>query len=116
MTRPHRAALAGLLLGCVGGSPLAQQAGSPLLFVQTTYSDRARLHRIAERFQRVIVDERNQTARWEAAYGEYLALRREGIVATAGLGAGRHFVFVRGSDASGAVGTPNAAYFTATAP
>ena len=115
MTRPHRAALAGLLLGCVGGSPLAQQAGSPLLFVQTTYSDRAGLRRIAERFQRVIVDERSGTARWEVTYGEYLALRREGVP-TVGLGAGRHFVFVRGSDASGAVGTPNAAYFTATAP
>lgn len=34
------------------------------------------------------------------------------VVATNGLARGRHVVFVRGSDASGAVGTPNAAYFT----
>ncbi|MBU8976797.1 hypothetical protein JI752_011650 [Lysobacter sp. MMG2] len=33
-------------------------------------------------------------------------------LATNGLAPGRHAVFVRGGDASGAVGTPNAAYFT----
>ena len=67
------------MLGCVGGTALAQDSGSRLLFVEATYADRAQLQRIAGRFQHVIVDERTRTARWEATYDEYLALRREGI-------------------------------------
>lgn len=37
-------------------------------------------------------------------------------IATGGLAPGRHVVFVRAGDASGRIGTPNAAYFTVTAP
>lgn len=37
-------------------------------------------------------------------------------VATGGLAPGRHVVFVRAADASGRIGTPNAAYFNVTAP
>lgn len=40
----------------------------------------------------------------------------QAVVATQGLAPGRHVVFVRGGDASGAVGTPNAAYFTVMPP
>lgn len=112
------------MLGRVGGIALAQDDGSRLPFHQATCAARTELRRSAGRFQHVIVDERSPTLRTQAAYRECFALRREGIgvnemvpatAAAFGLAHGRQFVLARGGDASGAAGTPNAAFPTVTA-
>ena len=63
----------------VPATPPAQDDEAAPAVITVHYRDRAELRQAATRFQHMLVDERARTARAEASYADYRALRRLGL-------------------------------------
>ncbi|HEY0502775.1 MAG TPA: M14 family zinc carboxypeptidase [Lysobacter sp.] len=108
----------------VGVSPTSVAAGTPVTVTAVFDDGRFNNSYGTEAVQSVTaasayLDQRPWTGgatriAMQPADGRFDASREtaRATVSTQGLAPGRHVLFVRASDASGAVGTPNAAYFT----
>ncbi|HEY5802711.1 MAG TPA: M14 family zinc carboxypeptidase [Lysobacter sp.] len=108
----------------VSASPASLSAGQPLTVTATIDDSRSNQSNGAEPVQAITaasayLDQRPWSAgatriTMQASDGAYNSSNEtvRAVVSTQGLAPGRHVVFVRASDASGSVGTPNAVYFT----